>query len=133
MAAILDAILNFQGRTRWILGDFQLVILHIFLDLPCKNQLVTRDFDLFGLYELILLGYKYPRFSLQSTSKDLFFFFLNWKVKLQILRALRTHIETFFTLCSHQGKTKCSFSIYLTYIHACFMCLYLAYDYSTLY
>ena len=43
MAAILDAILDFEECQQGILGDFLSVILHIFLDLSWKNQLVTKN------------------------------------------------------------------------------------------
>ena len=57
MAAILDAILDFEECQQGISGDFLSVILHIFLDLSWKNQLVTKNVHLLGLYDLILLGY----------------------------------------------------------------------------
>ena len=43
MAAILDAILDFEECQQGISGDFLSVILHIFLDLSWKNQLVTKN------------------------------------------------------------------------------------------
>ena len=43
MAAILDAILDFEERHQGILRDFLSLILHIFLDLSWKNQLVTKN------------------------------------------------------------------------------------------
>ena len=43
MAAILDAILDFEECQQGIFGDFLSVILHIFLDLSWKNQLVTKN------------------------------------------------------------------------------------------
>ena len=58
MAAIMDAILDFEECQQGISGDFLSVILHIFLDLSWKNQLVTKNVHLLGLYDLILLGYK---------------------------------------------------------------------------
>ena len=41
----LDAIQDFQVCTTGISRDFKTVLLHIFLNLPCKNQLVTRDVE----------------------------------------------------------------------------------------
>ena len=46
MAAILDAILDFEECQQGISGDFLSVILHIFLDLSWKNQLVTKNVHL---------------------------------------------------------------------------------------
>ena len=43
MAAILDAILDFEECQQGISGDFLSVILYIFLDLSWKNQLVTKN------------------------------------------------------------------------------------------
>ena len=43
MAAILDAILDFEECQQGISGDFLSVILPIFLDLSWKNQLVTKN------------------------------------------------------------------------------------------
>ena len=43
MVAILDAILDFEECPQGISGDFSSVILHIFLDLSWKNQLVTKN------------------------------------------------------------------------------------------
>ena len=43
MAAILEAILDFEECQQGISGDFLSVILHIFLDLSWKNQLVTKN------------------------------------------------------------------------------------------
>ena len=43
MAVILDAILDFEECQQGISGDFLSVILHIFLDLSWKNQLVTKN------------------------------------------------------------------------------------------
>ena len=43
MAAILDAILDFEECQQGISGDFLSVILHIFMDLSWKNQLVTKN------------------------------------------------------------------------------------------
>ena len=43
MAAILDAILDFEECQQGISGDFLSVILHIFLDLSWKNQLVIKN------------------------------------------------------------------------------------------
>ena len=43
MAAILDAILDFEECQQGISGDFLSVILQIFLDLSWKNQLVTKN------------------------------------------------------------------------------------------
>ena len=57
MAAMLDAIFDFEECQQGITGDFLSVILHIFLDLSWKNQLVTKNVHLLGLYDLILLGY----------------------------------------------------------------------------
>ena len=48
MAAILDAILDFEECQQGISGDFSSVILHIFLDLSWKNQLVTKNVHLLG-------------------------------------------------------------------------------------
>ena len=43
MAAILDAILDFEECQQGISGDFLSVILYIFLDLSWKNQFVTKN------------------------------------------------------------------------------------------
>ena len=54
MVAILDAILDFEECQQGISGDFLSVILHIFLDLSWKNQLVTKNVqvktNIIGLY-----------------------------------------------------------------------------------
>ena len=54
MAAILDAIFDFEECQQGISGDFLSVILHIFLDLSWKNQLVTKNVqvktNIIGLY-----------------------------------------------------------------------------------
>ena len=52
MAAILDAILDFEECQQGISGDFLSVILHIFLDLSWKNQLVTKNVHLLGSMNL---------------------------------------------------------------------------------
>ena len=46
IAAILDAILDFEKPSRGIFGDFLSGILHIFLDLFWKNQLVPKNVHL---------------------------------------------------------------------------------------
>ena len=48
MAAILDAILNFEKPTRGIPGDFLSVIQHTFMDPSWKNQLVPNYVHLLG-------------------------------------------------------------------------------------
>ena len=48
MAAILDAILNFEKPISGILGDFESVIQHTFNDLSWKNQLVPNYVHLLG-------------------------------------------------------------------------------------
>ena len=48
MAAILDAILNFEKPTRGILRDFKSVIQHTFMDLSWKIQLVSNYVHLLG-------------------------------------------------------------------------------------
>ena len=59
MAPILEAILDFEECQQGISGDFLLVILHIFLDLPWKNQLVTKNVQVktntIGLYWIFIV------------------------------------------------------------------------------
>ena len=56
MPAILDAILDFEECQQGISGDFLSVILHIFLDLSWKNQLVTKNVqvktNIIGLFNI---------------------------------------------------------------------------------